>query len=689
MTSRSCRLFATAALTLPVPLLGAASASAHAYLVESTPAAGARVAYAPSRVVLKFSEGVAPLPGTGVSGPRGESVLRSPAYRSGPRSIVLLLQHRLPSGRYLVRWHEVSTDDGHEVRGSLQFAVGERAVASSGLSQSGGGPVGTTIMRWLLIISVLIAGGFVLFRRLVLRRALAEPTTRAREPVVAASTLAVALAGVAVAAGALVALNADAVGTGYARRLLAGALIAAAAAALAVARRQRGTPMAVEVAAVVLLVLPSLTGHAVGASQAQALSVPGDLIHVAAAAFWVGGVAACVIVVPIVLSVLPHRARPAAATRILRRFAPMAFGAVLLVAATGVVRAVGELGALDQLWTTGYGRVLLAKSAVLGVALALAAANRSRLRSRSGLQLGPELAVLMVLIGLVAVLTSLSPGRDTQIAVAAATRPVASGAPVVVAGHVGDMAVGVSIAPLDSQVAATRATVIGPAGPRDGLVVRFAGRRAPPAHRCGDGCYRGTISLVDGRPVLHVWVTVPGKSEQPVVLPAPALWPAPNATLLLRRAESAWRRLHALRAVSRIASDPQHAVTTRWRFEAPDRLAYRNVPDGAEAVIVGGRRWDRLSPNARWGSSAQEPVRQPAPPWTRATTSAHLLGSSTVRGRPVWRISFLDKSTPAWFTIFVDRNDDRTLRVDMIAQSHFMQQTNGGFDRGAAIVAPR
>jgi putative heme iron utilization protein len=55
----------------------------------------------------------------------------------------------------------------------------------------------------------------------------------------------------------------------------------------------------------------------------------------------------------------------------------------------------------------------------------------------------------------------------------------------------------------------------------------------------------------------------------------------------------------------------------------------------------------------------------------------------------VWRISFLDKSTPAWFTIFVDRGDARTLRVDMIAQSHFMQQTNSGFDHGAAIVAPR
>ena len=43
---------------------------------------------------------------------------------------------------------------------------------------------------------------------------------------------------------------------------------------------------------------------------------------------------------------------------------------------------------------------------------------------------------------------------------------------------------------------------------------------------------------------------------------------------------------------------------------------------------------------------------------------------NAVDGRPVWRVSFLDRSTPAWFTIFVDRATYRTLRVDMVAQAH-------------------
>jgi hypothetical protein len=172
-------------------------------------------------------------------------------------------------------------------------------------------------------------------------------------------------------------------------------------------------------------------------------------------------------------------------------------------------------------------------------------------------------------------------------------------------------------------------------------------------------------------------------------MPTSTVWPAPDATLLLRRADAAWRRLRALSAASRIASDPQHSVTTRWRFQAPDRLAYRNGSDGAAAIIVGERRWDRQSPQAQWTPSRQDPVRQPVPPWTRAATSAHLLGTGMVGGRPVWRISFVDKAAPAWFTIFVDRSNDRTLRVDMIAQAHFMQQMNSGFGRGVTISPPR
>jgi hypothetical protein len=151
----------------------------------------------------------------------------------------------------------------------------------------------------------------------------------------------------------------------------------------------------------------------------------------------------------------------------------------------------------------------------------------------------------------------------------------------------------------------------------------------------------------------------------------------------------AWRHLRSLNAVSRIASDAQHSVTTAWSFRAPDRVAYRNLPNGSAAIVIGRRRWDRPASRTPWQESAQDPVRQPAPPWSGATAFAHLLGTETVGGRKVLRVSFIDRSTPAWFTIFVDSATYRTTRVDMVAQAHFMRQANRSFNRGAPIEAPR
>jgi copper transport protein len=670
----------------------AARAEAHAYLVRSTPAVGAARLQPPRRVVLVFSEPVAPLAGTDVIGPRGASALRGKPYVPAGRSatLVLPLASGLRRGRYSVRWRQVDTGDGHQLGGSFEFAVGRRgAPPASGIRASSSFSAPMAAARWLLILSVLLAGGGVVFRRLVLLRSLPGVELRPREARTASTVLALTLAAAALAAAVLIALEPGPLSTGYARRMLAGGAIAAAGAAAAVvARRRPGALPFAEVVAVAILALPSATGHAVGGPQREAFSIPGDVAHVLAAAIWIGGLAALAVVAPVVLRPVDAAARRAALAAMARRFTPLALGAVALLGATGLVRAVGELGAVSQLWSTGYGRALIAKTALLVVALGLAGLNRDRLTGGSVRAVRPELGILVVLVGVVAVLTDLSPGQSPT-APAAAAAPV-SGSPVVVAGRAGDLAVGVSIAPRDRRSARVRVTVIGAHGPRSGLVVHFlAGGRAQRASSCGHGCYQAPIELASGRPRLAVAVAVPGHRQQVAQIPAPATWPAPPATEILRRAESAWRHLRSLNAVSRIASDAQHSLTTAWRFRAPDRLAYRNLPEGSEAIVIGRRRWDRPASRASWQESAQDPVRQPAPPWSGATAFAHLLGRETVAGRKVLRVSFLNRSTPAWFTIFVDATTYRTTRVDMVAQAHFMRQENQGFNRGAPIEAPR
>ena len=96
------------------------------------------------------------------------------------------------------------------------------------------------------------------------------------------------------------------------------------------------------------------------------------------------------------------------------RFGTIAGTAVGLLAVAGVTRAVTGLDSVSQLWSTGYGRVLLVKSALLAAAAALAWVNRSALAdglSRGRRALVLEVAALAAILVAVGVLTELRPGR--------------------------------------------------------------------------------------------------------------------------------------------------------------------------------------------------------------------------------------------------------------------------------------
>ena len=90
----------------------------------------------------------------------------------------------LPDGTYTVAWKNVSTIDGHLVRGSFLFSVGEPISAasleapSSPLLQSPVEPV----LRWLLLLSILTMVGGLVFDLLVSRPVLfarrADPPLR-------------------------------------------------------------------------------------------------------------------------------------------------------------------------------------------------------------------------------------------------------------------------------------------------------------------------------------------------------------------------------------------------------------------------------------------------------------------------------------------------------------------------------
>jgi copper transport protein len=115
-------------------------------------------------------------------------------------------------------------------------------------------------------------------------------------------------------------------------------------------------------------------GHA-SVTAWPALQIGAHLLHVAAVAVWLTGLA-LVALVHLRLPRVAPEAGPVAAARVLARFSRVALIAVALAIATGVVRTLGELSDPAELWETPYGRSILIKLALLAPITLIALHNR-------------------------------------------------------------------------------------------------------------------------------------------------------------------------------------------------------------------------------------------------------------------------------------------------------------------------
>jgi putative copper resistance protein D len=152
------------------------------------------------------------------------------------------------------------------------------------------------------------------------------------------------------------------------------------------------------VAALLGSLAPALTGHAGTAADHQLAAVTVAL-HVAAAALWVGGLAAVLVVAA---------PRPRLLATVLPRFSTLAGGCLLCVVVSGVLNAVLRIPSSAALVTTGYGGLVLAKSVCVVVLGGLGYLARRRLATGRLPVLrwaGVEVTLMAVTIGLAAALT--------------------------------------------------------------------------------------------------------------------------------------------------------------------------------------------------------------------------------------------------------------------------------------------
>ena len=579
-------------------------------------------------------------------------------------------------GDYSARWRIVS-DDGHLESGVLAFRVGARGEGSpqSVLAVESVDPGALELAsRWLYLGGILVAGGTALFLLLV----------SAAAPRRAAATYGVALSAVVV--GGLVLLDeTHAEGTRFGDVTAAAVVVAGVAAATVPLALLHPRVLAlVGIASVALLLAPTLSGHALDSGRARALTVTLDLGHVVTAAFWIGGLLQLAFLLPV-----------GGATGAARRFSALALPAVAVLALSGGGRAITELDGVSQLWSTGYGRTILVKTALFAGMLVLGIVGRRRLSSAMRLlrSVSAEIALGVALVGAVAVLTALRPGRDAvAVGLPAAPREVAP--PVlpprgglVLAKQSGRLAVGLAVRP--GRPLRVTATVVGPSGRGvDGLDVDLAASRTPgsrgvvrPAQSCGPGCYVAAVPV--RRPMQATVHIVGAGSPRTVSFALGDSWPPPSGTDFFRRATDAFRALDSVIYEERLGSGRGTMLRTTWKLQAPDRLEY-SIAGGADGIVIGGTRWDRPRPGASWERTATNLLPQPFPPWGSRSADARVLNRTPDRVT----LSWLDPGVPAWFTATFDRRTALPETMRMTSAAHFMRHRYEEFDGDVRIAPP-
>jgi copper transport protein len=441
------RFWTILAAAVLVSALAPGVAQAHTILERSDPAANAVLTRTPSVVRLQFSSVLEPdLSRARIVAADGH-VLRGVRLRAESSRLTLRPQ-TLRRGTYVVTWSVFAADDGHVGRGSLVFAVGERIDPNAAaLAGDTGFPAEGALFRWLNFALLAWLVGALAVARFVL------PTGHARTAAARRRILGwAALCGVqalVVGVGLLIiqaVAAADspraawslATGTRWgalwsAREALIGCLVVVAL-LLRGARGRAVDPLFTvsAIAAVALMTVQALMGHAAAVPKGVTVAVLADAAHLLAAAVWVGGLVA------LVAALWPLQGLDPFARAALRRFGAVAAVSVAVLGITGLYALGKQVASLDALLTTAYGGALLAKIGFMLAAGALGlmsllllqpnvAARLARLVGRPpdwrpveprrlrALILGEVCLGLLVVLA-VGVVTTLAPARGPQFA---------------------------------------------------------------------------------------------------------------------------------------------------------------------------------------------------------------------------------------------------------------------------------
>lgn len=442
---------------------------AHVRLDRTVPADGALVTDGLDEVRFVFSGKIElAFSRIEILDPEGNPVPISALRHPGDSTNVIVGEVRelIRPGAYTIIW-QTAAADGHPMRGRLGFTLvlepeaqaaaidpgglheppseARTEVQASALQPSrfGGTSPAYAIVRWLSFVATLGIIGLTSFRLLVLSL-LRRRSDALEEFIDLASARAAQIGFILTVALAIVApiwagaqwralhggpgfdpagLRAMFFETGWGRGwMLHLAATLAALIGFAQARRRSADGWGLlALSAVGLAFAPALSGHAGANPNARTIAVIADGLHVLGGGGWLGSLFAIMVVgVPIALR-KPGDERGRSVAILIDAFSPTALFFATVLVGTGVLTASLNLGSVQALWSSAYGRTLLLKLGILLIVLAAGAYNWLRVRpalghdaTMTGLRRGTalELGAGLLVLAVTSVLVATAPPRE-------------------------------------------------------------------------------------------------------------------------------------------------------------------------------------------------------------------------------------------------------------------------------------
>lgn len=584
--TRRARLGAALGLALALILLIAPAASAHATLLFATPAVDGAVPTAPRALSLVFDQPVGISPSSiRLAGPgNAAEVLAPPTKTNGGAEVTARVPETLPLGVYTVTW-QVIAEDGDSVTGTYQFGIGPAAAltgasASSGTATQGQGA--TTAARWILFTALAVLLGELWGRRLTRH----PPRPWSRPAALLGAAAGLVLLALQAGSGSLTAaithpdLSTLEAEPGILALVEIGAFVLAALAA----RR----PRVIAVSAAAVIVAEALRAHP--HNYSPVLGALTTAVHLSAAGLWVGGLL-------LVVRARRHRPDQPNALRIVtRRYARTALWLLAAVLVSGSVQTLIVLP-LHEIFTTGYGQLLLVKLALVALAIVLAAISRVSLTREHDATLARstrfESLALVTVLALAASITAAAPPRTTDTALPFA--PPAQGPVVPLGSRAGQIGIyaEASVGQLTVYLSApdTSADPNAPGTGAGGTVITSGGSKTtyqltaaladPAGHTstlslrgCGDGCFTGPATWKTGTSQLTLHASASSAHGGTAALPVP--YPAHPDQAALTRVVAAMNAVNAFTLHEQTDSD-----TTE-----PNLTTTRNYPMTGAALLA-------------------------------------------------------------------------------------------------------